>query len=712
MYQPEQSPRNPSDPLDELSLPRRPIKPRDFLPEFREMVLLEMTTGPDGLSVEAARNVTLSLSKLARFIGAAEGLVYDAARESAACQALRDGLLVQATPPAAAGSYLERLLRGGCNAAQAFLNQLSEDPAVSSKDISVLVSRLRTFLATCRNVGWLELEEIRLRNPRARKLEWNDFPPFEEWRRLSEAEIAQGDKSRSYGVNQYSFVHTFLEGALARFGLALDRGVESAAIEQLQRDPQRFLAESNPPRSLLAALLGHGEQLFNEIVASAASDNRLSAVRCFYSALRDQFPGAFPESLAAVLQIPRGDPSARVPLFERFIEEHYHGETMRVVRKDLRVFGHYVAGRYGNRVNESAEKIDWRLTSEGKLVLTSGAVLGPITAALRAGAIDELRGFAEHLKAQGDLRLEYQRDLFQAAKRFLLWASEAGFVREKGEAIRAVTFDADASTARPSRRAGRKVARRRVDVGMKATAPVEEAPKLPPSPRSNVPLTRQFVIAEQGRLVRQLIDTPPNVLLGDLFAAHTRDLDLKRGTLTSRTVRHSSCALLGSALKGGLENHLERLRRSPFHRGDSSAYEGGIFVDNRGESILSCNVPAISRDIDVTRVQLGLNIAHTIFREAQGQVRPKQLKLPDVLGLDFEDVRLHRGEVTLRDGLGDSIGVTKLSSETASLLRTYVEIIRSSELGSLWASFNPRKPIFVAPDGYGLGDSLPGLASG
>jgi hypothetical protein len=169
--------------------------------------------------------------------------------------------------------------------------------------------------------------------------------------------------------------------------------------------------------------------------------------------------------------------------------------------------------------------------------------------------------------------------------------------------------------------------------------------------------------------------------------------------------------LLGADLKSGIETHLERLRRSPFHKSDASAYEGLVFVDNRGESILSCNVPAISRDIDVTRVQLGLNIAHTIFREAQEQVRPKQLKLSDFLGLDFEDVRLNRGEVTLRDGLGDSIGVMKLSSGTASLLRTYVEIIRSSELGSLWASFNPSKPLFVTPDGYGLGDSLPGLAS-
>jgi len=711
MVQPENIPLSSvaSESLEGLAPPKSPSpKGREFLGEFRELLRAELIGGERGLALEPARNVTHTVSKLARFLAEQHGVIYSPERESVACQALREGVLLTNPPPEALGSCLELVLRHGRAGAQAFVDRLSADASNSSKSITSTVSRLRAFLGAAEDAGWIEAVDTRLKNPRAVKLDWDEFLPMKHWRLRSQGEVSRGEKSRSHVLNQISIIHTFMEDVLGRFGLPFDPEQERKTIDRLREDGHPPSDESVSPRSLVEALLTHGDTLVQDFVAASSNDGRPAALRSFYSELRNMLPGAFPDTLVTALKLPAFNPNARLPFFERFIEESYSGASTRVARKDLRVFGHFVASRHGLTVIESDEKIEWRLSPEGKLMFAGWGQIGPVTEAIRGGARDELVSFRDHLKTRHDLRPEYQRDLFNAAKRFLLWATEGRLVDEKPESLRGLTFDireAGEGASVPLR--VKKTARkenRGDEVQSRSTAGSPEEKR---SARlSSEPIHRATVLADQARLIRTLLENPPTaVALGDLFMTHTRDYDSPREAITTRTAQHSAFSTIDPELARALDTHLERLQRSPFNRTGGKKYEGPIFIDGRGGGVLSCNVPELSQVIDLSRVQLGLNVAHAIYRDTRNQLGGT-VTLWDVLRLDLDDVKPGRTAVTFRGPEGDVIGGAVLSSVTGAQLRTYIEIIRASELGSLWASFNSQKHLFMAPDGYPLLDFL------
>ncbi|NDC37410.1 MAG: hypothetical protein EBZ48_05095 [Proteobacteria bacterium] len=555
--------------------------------------------------------------------------------------------------------------------------------------------------------GWGSVDDqVRLWNPRSTQLPWEEFPPFLRWRERISKERAEGAKSYLYSCNQIGIVHKFLEHTLTRFGIAFEPKHEVAVLAALTDRHSGTVAVSRPPTSLVEALLSEGTTIFAEYVEADARAQKAAAIRSFYLSFREEVGEIFPADLEKALNLSTVQPVARLPLFERYISERYSNKSVNVIRKDLRTFAKYVASVLGVELDEKVEQVEWRLSNNGTLSISSMRQRGPVTMAICTDGPRLLAGFQEHLKSRQDLLPYYRRDLFNATRLFLQWGAEQGFVQARKEQITTLTFGPRAPKKRQvkARQNNKKLKRDTAVAYAKKPRDQEEKKSVPKGP-----ITRVDLLHEQGRLVAQLLQAPPKqALLGDLFFASARDLDTKRSALLVRSAAQSRLVKIEPAIYAELIDQLDRVQRSPFRRAAAKQYEGPLFVDSRGDSILSCNVASDERQLDLPRMRLALNLAHTLYSHAVEQLGPGSVSFKEILGIDLSDIRSSRTEVTIRREDGESIGKIILPRHTTALVGALIEVVRASELSGLWETFNAVRPLFMAPDGATILESLPG----
>lgn len=400
-----------------------PISGKVHLVEFRELVKSLAMGTPFKMAAASAAHVANVISHLARSIQAEERIPY--VRESEA-QAVRTLIDKGVNAPELSGTVLGAVLTLGPSRVNAYLCALPRGTETERRGLEQESSLLRRFFELAANQGWMPAEAAAtILNPARVAVDWSKFTMCYSW--VAALATETHPSSPTYAANRASAVHAFIESVAKIIKLSLDPTVENSAWERCKRVTGR-VEPGRAKTSALEAILSDPHRRVLEYVRAASKGSAerevvlRSLLRSFLGHLKTEFPRAFDAATSERLGLGREKAAPRLPVFERYITEHFAHASHRTVRKDLRV-----ALRYAIKLSEQPfDPAQEEVPSSVRELARSG----PATAALLRDPLDFVRRYERRLSRAEKISADRARELILALRAFYRWGAEAGIVKK------------------------------------------------------------------------------------------------------------------------------------------------------------------------------------------------------------------------------------------------------------------------------------------